>query len=251
MKIMDSKERFSIRANDYVKYRPTYPQEAINCIIDTFNLSENSILADIGSGTGIFTSLFDNRVKTIFGVEPNNEMRDNAIIFLKGQKNFQPVRGDSENTNLGINSIDAIVCAQAFHWFDVEKTKIEFLRILKQKKQTALIWNIRDTKDPFFSEYEKLLIKYCNNYLDAAHNRDFDKIAGTIFTQHKKVIFHHNLYYDFESVCGLLNSSSYCPLPNEENHKPLFENMKQLFEKYQVNNKVTFVYETMLYIGTL
>jgi ubiquinone/menaquinone biosynthesis C-methylase UbiE len=248
---MDPKERFSIRANDYVKYRPTYPTEAINYIFDTFELTNDSFVADIGSGTGKFTELFANRVRTIYGVEPNKEMREAAELSLKGQTNYKSVNGDSEHTNLDSNSIDAVVCAQAFHWFNVEKTKIEFLRIIKQKKQTALIWNIRDIKDPFFSEYEKLLIKYCNNYIDAAHNRDFDKISGTFFTQHKKVIFHHHLYYDFESVCGLLNSSSYCPMPNEKNHKPLFDDMKQLFEKYQVNNKVTFVYETMLYIGTL
>ena len=248
---MDSKEKFSIRANDYVKYRPTYPKESINLIIDTFKLSENSIIADIGSGTGIFTSLFDNRVKTIFGIEPNNEMREKALLFLKGQQNYQPVRGDSENTNLDSNSIDAIVCAQAFHWFNVENSKREISRILKPEKKVALIWNIRDIRDPFFSEYENLLIKYANNYQDAAHNRNFDLVCDQFFSEHKKIVIPNHLLYDFESVCGLLNSSSYCPLPNEKNYKPLFDEMIILFEKYQVNNKVNFIYETKLYIGTL
>jgi len=248
---MDSKEKFSIRVSNYVKYRPTYPMESIDYIIDTFKLTDDSVVADIGSGTGKFTELFADHVKTIFGVEPNKEMREAGELSLKEQKNYKSINGDSEHTNLDSNSVDAVLSAQAFHWFDVEKARIEFNRILKSKKQTALIWNIRDTNDPFFSVYENLLIKYAKNYMDAAHNRDFDKISANFFTCHKKVTFNHHLHYDFESVCGLLNSSSYTPLPHEENYKPLFDDMRQLFEKYQVNNKVTFVYETKLYIGTL
>lgn len=248
---MDSKEKFSLRADDYSKYRPTYPPIAVDYICSIFNISENSLVADIGSGTGIFTSMFNHRVKTIFGVEPNNEMRDKSMVYLKNQKNYQPVMGDYENTNLDDNLVDLVVSAQAFHWFDAQKAKSEFKRILKDPKQCALIWNQRDLDDPFFAKYEEILFKFCNHYGNAAHNKDFAIMLNPFFYEYDKKEFSNPLEYDYTSICGLLRSSSYTPLPTETGYEELFKEMKILFDDYSTNGKVILNYKTKLFYGTI
>ncbi len=119
----DTVERFSNRVENYVKYRPGYPREVLDLFRDEMNLTENSVIADIGSGTGISAKLFLENGNEVFGVEPNAAMRGAAEEFLREFPKFKSVDGTAENTNLPDNSVDLVVAAQAFHWFDKDKTR--------------------------------------------------------------------------------------------------------------------------------
>src|SRR5260221_6272185 len=140
---IDSTKRFSNRVDNDVKYRPGYPDEVIKFLQKECNLSDGSVIADIGSGTGIFTALLLNKGYKVYAVEPNDDMQQSAIHQFGENENFVPVNDSAEATTLTDNSIDLIVCAQAFHWFNNEKTHAEFRRILKDEGQAALIWNNR------------------------------------------------------------------------------------------------------------
>src|SRR5258708_9080998 len=138
-----STSRFSDRVEDYVKYRPRYPQQIIEVLENKIELNVGSVVADIGSGTGISTGLFLNNGNKVFAVEPNKEMREAAeSIYLK-ESNFISVNGTAEKSNLEERSIDIIFSAQAFHWFNARETKNEFNRILKPNGHIVLVWNIR------------------------------------------------------------------------------------------------------------
>lgn len=101
-------EKFNQVAEIYEKYRPSYPEEYIKYIINKCNLNENSTIADIGAGTGIFSKqLLDNNLKVI-GVEPNDEMRKVLEEKLKNNKNFISINGTDKNTHIEKNSIDLI-----------------------------------------------------------------------------------------------------------------------------------------------
>ncbi len=153
----DTTKRFSNRVENYIKYRPSYPQKLIDYLIEIVGINKNSTVADIGSGTGIFTKLLVDKVKTIYAVEPNNEMRSAAIKAFGNFSNCFSVNATAENTTLENNSIDFITSAQAFHWFNIPKSKLEFKRILKRDGKLILIWNNRVNNTEFLKVYEEAL----------------------------------------------------------------------------------------------
>jgi len=139
----DSKNRFSSRVEDYIKYRPGYPQEVISLLAAECGLTPDSIISDVGSGTGILSELFLRCGNKVYGVEPNAEMRTAAKRLLKDYVNFQSIDGNAEATTLPKHSVDFVTAAQAFHWFDQPKAHREFASILKPDGWAVLIWNER------------------------------------------------------------------------------------------------------------
>ena len=139
----DNTKRFSNRVDNYVKYRPSYPKEIISFLENAIQFKNDFVVADIGSGTGILSKMFLDNGNTVYAVEPNTAMRNKAEELLKNYPLFKSIDGTAEQTTLQNSSIDIITAAQAFHWFDAEKTKAEFRRILKPGGYCCLIWNER------------------------------------------------------------------------------------------------------------
>jgi len=125
---MDNTQRFTDRVDTYVKFRPSYPKEAIDYLYETVGLGAGGEIADVGAGTGKFTRLLLERGSVVYAVEPNDAMREAAKEALGDTPGFHAVPGTAEATQLPDGSVDTIVCAQAFHWFDREKAKQEFKR---------------------------------------------------------------------------------------------------------------------------
>lgn len=245
-------ERFSDRVENYVKYRPGYPKEFIDFLYTNVGFSKDSIVADIGSGTGILTALMLNRGCRVVGVEPNKEMRKAAEMLLEEYQKYVSLDGAAENTGLGSNSVDYIICAQAFHWFDKDACKKEFQRILKPGGRVVLVWNDRKVHESGFSaEYEGLLRTYANDYNEVNHKLITDTEFKIFFKNgvFSKVIFCNEQRFDFDGLKGRLLSSSYAPIPGEHNYETLIMELKKLFNKYEVHGKVLFEYETEGYTG--
>ncbi len=111
--------RFGNRVENYAKYRPSYPDKVLEYLQQQCHLTDQSVIADIGSGTGIFTKLLLDRGYTVYAVEPNEAMRQKAEKQFKHlQSNFHSTNGTAEATTLPPKIADLIVCAQAFHWFN-------------------------------------------------------------------------------------------------------------------------------------
>src|SRR5579864_3729802 len=134
-------QRFSSRVENYVRFRPSYPPETIAVLRDECGLTADSTVADIASGTGIFTRLLLQNGNRVFGVEPNEKMRRAGEEYLAAYSNFTSIAGTAEATTLPRHSVDLITCAQAAHWFNREKALREFQRILKPAGYLVLIWN--------------------------------------------------------------------------------------------------------------
>src|SRR4051794_38465761 len=168
----DPTKRFSSRVEDYIKYRPSYPVEILDLLKKSYGLTSLNVVADIGSGTGISTELFLSNGNPVVGVEPNNEMRIAAERLLKAFPNFHSVSGTAEATTLDSSSFDFIVSGQAFHWFNREQARKEFVRILKPEGWVVLIWNDRKTDStPFLEAYEQLLKTYGTDYEKVNHKQ--------------------------------------------------------------------------------
>ncbi len=249
----DTVERFSNRVTNYVKYRPGYPKEILEVFRDEMDLKETSVVADIGSGTGISAKVFLENGNAVFGVEPNAAMRAAAEEFLKDFPQFTSVEGTAENTNLPDESVDLVIAAQAFHWFDREKTPVEFRRILRAGGFAALIWNERqlDTND-FLREYEELLKKYGTDYEKVRH----DNLEKEIFEKSFQAEFSLKTFLnvqtlDFDGLKGRLLSSSYMPSETDPRFEPMIAELQRLFDKYAESGKIQILYSTNIFYTRL
>ncbi len=246
-------ERFSNRVENYIKYRPNYPKEILEVFRDEMDWHENSAVADIGSGTGISAHLFLENGNEVFGVEPNAAMREAAEEFLKDFPKFKSVDGTAENTNLLDNSVDFVIAAQAFHWFDKDKTPTEFRRILREDGFVGLIWNERQLdSNAFLRDYEELLKKYGTDYEKVRH----DNLDKEIFEKSFQADFSVKTFLnvqtlDFEGLKGRVLSSSYMPSENDSRFEPMIIELQRLFEKYAESGKIQILYNTNIFYSRL
>jgi len=226
---LDPTQRFSNRVADYVKYRPSYPPEAINALLAQ-GLDRNSIFADIGSGTGILTELLLEHVGRVYAIEPNDEMRAAAEARLGGHDRFVPVASTAEATSLPARSVDFVVAAQALHWFDTHPALDEFRRILREPRRLALIWNDRLNDTAFLQAYEALLQSHGTDYQAVNHQAISDQELANLFVRDFELqTFDNQQQLDLEGLKGRVFSSSYTPSPNDPATTPWSWQLKMPF----------------------
>ena len=248
------KERFSDRADDYRKYRPSYPEEIIGQLKAACGLSADAAVADIGSGTGIFTAMLLDHFIKVYAVEPNDAMRKTAESDLAQHPHFVSVKGSAEDTKLESYSVQLAIAAQAFHWFDHDKTRTELQRILTGEKWVALIWNDRmPTGSDFQRDYDNMFRKYVPDYLKNRVNlvnpgmiEDFYRPNGYEMRE-----LPNQQVFDYESLNGRLFSSSYVPKEGQPGHDEIMKEAKRIFDANQFNGTVTLKYTTKIHIGKL
>jgi SAM-dependent methyltransferase len=247
---METVERFSNRVENYIKYRPGYPPEVLQLFRDEMDLTPSSVLADIGSGTGISSQIFLENGNTVYGVEPNAAMRNAATSLLKNFPNYKPVEGMAEYTTLPDGSVNIILAAQAFHWFEPEKTRIEFKRIIREGGFVALMWNERqlDTT-PFLREYEHLLLTNASDYEKVRHENVTSDVLSDFFKSYfSQKTFANGQILDFEGLRGRMLSSSYMPSETDERFASVESELRKLFEKHaDTNGKVAILYDTNVF----
>ena len=251
----DSTQRFSNRVNDYIKYRPGYPAEAVDFLVDRCNLKPGSVIADVGSGTGIFSKLLLDRGCTVYSIEPNYPMQQAAIHQFKNNPDFIPVNGNAEATTLPANIADLIVCAQAFHWFRPDETRSEFKRILKSDNNyVALIWNNRLTGiDAFAIAYERLLTQKASDYNEVNHQHLRKDDFESFYKDGKYTLtkFSNQQVFAAEGLAGRAFSSSYVPSIDTPSGREFAMLLQRIFDDNQVNGQVTVYYETEVYLGKM
>ena len=133
--------RYTNRAAQYARYRWDYAPQAIDTVLEYAHVDVNSVVADIGSGTGILTRHFVGRVQKVYAVEPDAAMRAWAEQSFAHATAFQSVPGSAEATSLPDQCVDLLVVGQALHWFDAPRARQEFRRILRPGGYLAVLWN--------------------------------------------------------------------------------------------------------------
>ena len=256
MKVLatDPKERFSNRVDDYVRYRPGYPRAIPDVLRDECGLVQESIVADIGSGTGILTQLFLENGNLVYGVEPNSAMRQAGEEFLRKYSQFRSVTGSAEASTLPDASVDLIVAGQAFHWFERAASRREFAHILKPHGWLALIWNERDVNSSaFMRDYELLLQRHGSDYLKVQHVYSEQAKLDEFFapSEVREREFQNRQVVNWDGMKGRLMSASYAPKPGEAGYEAMLEDFEKLFAAHQNDGRVTIRYRTCLYWGRL
>lgn len=253
MTVKNATARFSSRVADYVRYRPGYPPEVVALLRRECGLTPGAVVADIASGTGILSRMLLEGGNPVFGVEPNPEMRAAGEQFLSRYPKFVSVAGTAEATTLPAHSVDLVTAAQAAHWFDREKARSEFIRILKPKRWAVLIWNERKTGgSAFLRDYEQLLLNYGTDYQEVRHERTTAEIADFFApAPFKSQTFAMKQDFDYASLQGRLLSSSYTPQQDNANYEPMLTELKRIFEAHQANGCVSLEYDTRVFYGRL
>jgi SAM-dependent methyltransferase len=248
---MNTVERFSNRVANYVKYRPDYPREVVGFLSGHCGLTSNSVVADIGCGPGMSSRMFLENGCRVIGVEPNQAMREASREYLAEFPNFAAVDGSADATTLPDASVDLIVAAQAFHWFEPHATRNEFHRILRPGEWIVLIWNERqlDTT-PFLIEYEALLVKYGRDYGSVRHENIGDRELSAFFqAEYGSATFEYVQVFDLDGIRGRMLSSSYMPNEDDPDYPALNEELTSLFANHAENGKIKVFYDTRVYFS--
>jgi ubiquinone/menaquinone biosynthesis C-methylase UbiE len=251
--VTDTVARFSNRIENYAKYRPGYPRQIIPYLIETAGLMPESNVADVGCGTGLSARIFLENGNRVFGVEPNSGMRQAAVEYLSSFENFTIVNGTAEATTLSDRSVDLAFAAQAYHWFDPDKTRAEFKRILKPGGHAVLIWNERqlDTT-PFLIEYEQFLLKYATDYTKVRHeNVDALRLDEFFRVPFERAVFPNVQVFDFAGLKGRMFSSSYMPNEDDAVAPAMLEDLAAIFAKHSRDGRIEVFYDTRVYHASL
>jgi len=251
--MIDPTTRFTTRVANYVKYRPSYPAAVITLLQAECGLGPQTIVADIGSGTGFMSELFLKNGNQVFGVEPNTEMRAAGERLLAKYPSFSSVDATAEATTLPNNSIDLIVVGQAYHWFDRAAVKLEFKRILKAGGWAVLVWNgYRIEASAVVRGYHEVLMRYGTDYKEVSREIETCDVEG-LFSPggYRHASFPFKQVFDFEGLKGRLLSASYAPQANEPYYEEMINELRKTFEANQVHGRVDFDYETQVYYGQL
>lgn len=253
MPASNATSRFSDRVENYVRYRPGYPLEVLQALKSECGLRPEHAIADIASGTGIWTRMLLANGNLVFAVEPNADMRQAGERLLGGFPNFRSVEGKAESTGLADASVDFVTAAQAAHWFERRRAKREFARILKAEGWLVLLWNERLTDaTPFLRAYEELLLKFGTDYEEVRHERTTDAVNeffDPVPYQERSFLMRQE--FDYDGLEGRLLSSSYAPGPGHPKHEPMLEALRKIFTAHAQGRRVAFEYKTRVYFGHL
>jgi ubiquinone/menaquinone biosynthesis C-methylase UbiE len=238
-------EYFTGLASVYSEHRPTYPRAAIEWILQ--GLPAHPRVADMGCGTGISTRLLAEQGAQVVGIDPNSDMLTEARSHVRGDQSIEYRTGTGESTGLGAASVNLVVCAQSFHWFDARRALGEFHRIVRQGGQLALMWNIKTESEPFSAQFTRIMraaqVDAEARGLRVPSERDADPTLDGYFANPRRQEFQNPQSLDLQGVLGRAHSASYFPRigPLRETFE---RELTESFHRYQHDDRVMLVHIT-------
>jgi SAM-dependent methyltransferase len=247
-------ERFSSRVESYRRYRPGYPAGIVDLLERECGLSRESVIADIAAGTGLLTEIFLAKGFGVLAIEPNEPMRSACATLITEFPQLQCLDGTAEATGLADHSVDLITVGQAMHWFDLDRTRAEFARVLKPTGWCAVIYNNRRmTGDAFHEGYEKILVDFGSDYKAVQSSHLTKKKLVTFFAPNeaRHATLANSQLLTLEALEGRILSSSYMPQPGGANYLPMHQAIEELFTRNEKQGLVRMEYECDVTYGQL
>ena len=224
-------QSFSGKSEQYEIGRPEICLDALEYLLSI--IPPDAVIAEIGAGTGKFTSLIAKRGYSIYAVEPNDEMRDVLSNKLCNFPNVAILNTCAESTSIPCRSVDVVVAVTALHWFDLDAFRIECLRILKPGGIVIAIYNSRKSE----------LLKVANDPMAKMETKEFFKGKCDI------VEFPNTMYYTIDKFIAYHLSHSSAPRPGDHDYIDVINNLYSKFNKHSINSKYLFDFVMIMYIS--
>ncbi len=244
-------ERFTDRVGDYARFRPSYPAEAIDTILAGLGDPSLLIAADIGAGTGIASMLLAQRGMQVHAIEPNHAMRSAGCDATRCIDSITWHDGTARATGLDTASVDLILCAQSYHWFEPRAACFEFGRILKPSGRLALMWNDADETDPLAKGYYEIVRNASTTGKTTSHQTVATAPAVCPpFNAHavQSFRFDNEQHLTVEGLIGRAMSASYVPKSGPQSQR-VVEQLRQLHARHaNAEGLVTLPYTVWLHL---
>lgn len=241
----DPTTRFTDRVADYTRYRPSYPPEAIDAILEGLGDPASLVATDVGAGTGISARLLGDRGVRVIAIEPNLAMREGAEPHALVE--WRHATGEA--TGLDGSSVDLILCAQAYHWMDPERACAEFARVLRPGGRLALMWNDGDETTPVAAGYYDLLRRVATDGTLSHKTAAVGPTMASPFESMRRETFRNVQRMDRAGLIGRAMSASYVPRSGPE-WDWLVEQLNLLHDAHAgADGRVGFEYRVTVYLG--
>ena len=242
---------FSSKVADYAASRPDYPTALFDTLRAYCPPGPEVTVADIGAGTGLLTRGLLKVGYRVVAVEPNPTMRAAAESELGRIDGYRSVEGSAESIPLKAAAGDLVTAAQAFHWFDVDRAREEFLRVLTPLGQVALVSNDRVLADPLNAALDELSSEFGGAKRAAmlAHEdrSEVPRFFGSATPS--EYFWPHEQSLGEEAMLSLVFSRSYIPDRNTRDGDQLAERVRALFSRFAESGRVVVRYRTVAIIG--
>jgi len=246
----DFVKRFQGRADVYSKYRPGYPIGVLLALRREIGFDWKWVVADVGSGTGLLSEVFLDAGNRVYCVEPNEDMRRAAEERLgRYAPRYLSVAGSAEATNLADRSIDLVAVGQALHWFDFERTRAEFARVLRGDGYVSIVYNHRRTRDGVEKAYGEVIGRFAKNRATVPDVDDTHVARFLKNREFKKFVMPNSQSLDFHGMLGRLASASYMPPLKDRGWIEVEKEVRRIFCEYGKSGVVILHYDTILYLG--
>jgi ubiquinone/menaquinone biosynthesis C-methylase UbiE len=232
----ENTERFTGRVEDYERYRTRYPDTLIAILEKRCGLKREHLIADIGAGTGMLAELFLEYGNAVVAIEPNDDMRTACERLATAWPGLTVKKATAEATELEDASVDLIAAGRAFHWFDLERTKVEFQRILRPHGWVAMVSNSRMRDDsPISIAYEALLREHGTDYEENRKRYEVAPKIDAFFAGGE--LFREEVYGEqlltLEAFMGQTQSLSVAPAPGQEKYEGMQSALRRFFSDWE------------------
>lgn len=227
----------------YERARPVLPTDAVDYVVATLRLGPDRRVADLGAGTGKLTQLLVPTGAEVIAFEPVDEMRRALSVSLPGVATIAAV---AEALPVRAGALDAVVAAQAFHWFDGPRALDAIQRALHPRGRLALAWNVRDDRVAWVRRLTEVMEPHRGDtpgHASLAWRTAFDDVAGFTPLEHAEFAHHHEL--GVEGVVDRVASVSFIARLPDDERSAVLEEVRFLARAQ--SQPVTLPYRTHVY----
>ena len=219
---------FAAGSGAYDRGRPSYPQEAVDFLVDRLGIGPDKTVVDLAAGTGKFTALIVPTGARVIAVEPVAEMRETLARVLPA---VEALDGTAEEIRLADGTVDVVIVAQAFHWFDADKALSQIARVLVPGGGLALLWNRRDESVPWVRRMSEVI--GWHEFDRANYDRvDWAAVVGQsgLFSDVQHTTFDYEQELDRDGLAERVRSVSYIASMESDEQEVLVEKVLRLVD---------------------